>query len=139
MAMACSCVGTGILEIVVSMTCGREGSGMVPELWGKPLWEQLLALFGPVRQCASAHSVHLIGTFQGSMGRMASSSSPLSRRSPLLLQKQSVTPPKKTLQNHHGDLVPSLSPYTGGNFRACDLSRTTQNTEHSHFNWLHEG
>ena len=24
---------------VVSITCGREGSGMVPELWRKPLWE----------------------------------------------------------------------------------------------------
>ena len=68
MAMACSCVGTGIWEIVASMTCGREGSGMVPALWSKRLWEQVLALFGPVGQCASAHSVHLIGTLQGSMG-----------------------------------------------------------------------
>ena len=24
-----------------SMTCGREGSGVVPELWGKPLWEKV--------------------------------------------------------------------------------------------------
>ena len=23
------------------MTCGREGSGLVPELWGKPLWGQV--------------------------------------------------------------------------------------------------
>ena len=30
-----------LCEIVVSMTCGREGSGMVPELWGKPLWEKV--------------------------------------------------------------------------------------------------
>ena len=23
------------------MTCGRVGSGLVPELWGKPLWEKV--------------------------------------------------------------------------------------------------
>ena len=23
------------------MTCGREGSGLVPELWSKPLWRRV--------------------------------------------------------------------------------------------------
>ena len=40
---------------------------------GKAVLGRRLALLGPVGQCASAHSVHLLGWFQGSMGRMASS------------------------------------------------------------------
>ena len=41
-----------LCEIVVSMTCGREGSGMVPELWSKPFVGNGLAVFG------HGHSFH---------------------------------------------------------------------------------
>ena len=37
----------GFCEIVVSMTCGRDGSGMVPELLGKPLWEKVWPYLDP--------------------------------------------------------------------------------------------
>ena len=42
------------------MTCGRVGSGLVPELRGKPLWGKRLAFSGRVRQCAFAHSFHAV-------------------------------------------------------------------------------
>ena len=36
-----------LLKAFVKMTCGREGSGMVPELWGKLLWEKVWPQIGP--------------------------------------------------------------------------------------------
>ena len=37
----------GFCEIVVSMTCNREGSGMVPELWCESLWEKVWLYLDP--------------------------------------------------------------------------------------------
>ena len=34
-------------EVVVSMTLGREGSGMVPEMWYKPLWKGVCPYLDP--------------------------------------------------------------------------------------------
>ena len=55
------------VEVVVfSMAYGREGSGMVPEMWDKLLWE-----------CVWPYLVQLprVGMIRGIVGRMASSSS----------------------------------------------------------------
>ena len=38
----------GFCEIAVSMTCDRKGSGMVPELWSKPVWEKVWAYLDPL-------------------------------------------------------------------------------------------
>ena len=43
-----------------SIVCGREGSGMVPEVWKKPLWERVWPFFGSVGQRAFAHSIHAL-------------------------------------------------------------------------------
>ena len=49
-----------LYEIVISMICVREGSGMVPELWCKPFVGKGLVLAGPVGWCASTHSFHAL-------------------------------------------------------------------------------
>ena len=53
------------------MTCGRVGSGLIPDFWGKPLWEEVLWPF-----LDAWDSVRLrTASSQGGTGRMASSSS----------------------------------------------------------------
>ena len=51
----------GFCGVEVAMTCGRVGSGLVPELWSKPLWEKVwpsLDAWDSVR--ASTHSFHAV-------------------------------------------------------------------------------
>ena len=42
------------------MTCGREGSGMVPELWGKPLCEKVWPCLDPWDSVCLRHSFHAL-------------------------------------------------------------------------------
>ena len=39
------------------MACGREGSGMDPEMWKKPFVGKGLALFGPVGPRVFTHTI----------------------------------------------------------------------------------
>ena len=43
-----------------SMAFGRDGSGIIPDIWKKPLWKRVLALPGSVGQRAFAHSIHAL-------------------------------------------------------------------------------
>ena len=42
------------------MTCGPVGSGLIPNLWGKPLWEKVPWPFLGARDSASTHSLYAV-------------------------------------------------------------------------------
>ena len=65
------------------MACGREGSGMVPKMMERPLWEGVWPSLDPWDSVAQPPR---IGTLQGSMGPMASSSS-FSMKEPTVLSE----------------------------------------------------
>ena len=53
---ALKCVGELVLTWILArdilwkwppMACGREGSGMIPEMWKKPLWERVRPYWDP--------------------------------------------------------------------------------------------
>ena len=63
------------------MTCSRERPGRVPELWSKPLWENVWPFLDPLDSCASTHSFHALARSREVWAALRALVSSLSKRS----------------------------------------------------------
>ena len=105
-----SLLARGFCEIVVSMTCGREASGMVPELWDTFCGKRFGTIWtrGIVCVCAQLPRP---GMSQGSMGRTASSFF-------FLLKKEQVVASNEVLPNPYVSVETDRFVPAGGRLRS---------------------
>ena len=81
------------------MTCGRMFSGLIPDWWSKPLWEEVLWPFLDAWDSVRLRTANT-QTSQGGLGRVASSSNFLLKKEPRVFSElvrfwSSICQPKK--------------------------------------------